>query len=175
MKFEETKTYENLQKALTGEATAHLKYQFYQKQLSEFNKGYDNILNEIIHNEKEHGKIWFKILHNNTIPDNETNLLDAITGETYEANEMYIGFGKIAEEEGYKDIADLFNKVASIEKHHSQIFHKIKTEISTDIYDSIEQTDWKCLNCGYRVTGFNAPNNCPVCKHPQKYFTKEEK
>ena len=167
-----TQTKENLQKALTGEALAHLKYQFYQKKLSEFNKSYDNILSEIIHNEKEHGEIWFKLLHDGEIPANETNLLDAIAGETKEATELYINYGKTAHEEGLIEISKLFYEIASIEAHHSEIFTKIKEEITAKNYYTT-QTTWKCLNCGYELKDTTAPSECPVCKHPQKYFKNE--
>ena len=174
--FEKSKTYENLQKALTGEAIAHTKYQLYKSKLSDFNKGYDNILSEIIHNEKEHFEIWFKLLHNDVVPDNETNLLDAMKGEANECHNLYIEFGRTARTEGYDEIADLFFKVARIECKHRETFKQIKTEISDSKFyeDEKETTEWKCLNCGYQLDGFNAPKECSVCKHPQKYFTKEE-
>ena len=173
MKFEETETYKNLQKALQGEALAHLKYQWYKSQLSDFNKGYDNILDEIIHNEKEHGKIWFKTLHDG-MPNNNENLLDAIAGETYEATEMYIDFGNTANREGFTDIAKLFLMVANIEKHHAEKFKGIQEEINNDLFKGNEDTVWKCLNCGHIVKRKEAPVECPVCNHPQKYFTKKE-
>ena len=167
-----TQTEKNLEKALQGEALAHLKYQFYRSQLAKYNKGYEKQLDEIIHNEKEHGKIWFKKLHNGEVPDNLINLLDAIEGETYEHTEMYPHFAEIAEEEGFKDISVLFREVAVIEGNHSREFQSIREEIEKDYYN--EDCYWKCSNCGHiikSIDGF-APMECPVCNHPRKYFTK---
>ena len=172
MEFKQTETYKNLQKAFSGESKAHLKYQFYQKKLTNLNEKYATILDEIIHNEKEHGEIWFKLLHDDKMPDNEANLLDAIAGETYEATELYTSMGDTAKKEGFKEIAETFYKIAEIENHHSKIFKQIKKEISGDLFDNEEYCQWKCLNCGYIMEGFNAPDKCPVCKHPQKYITK---
>ena len=126
MKFENSETKKNLETAMQGEALAHLKYQFYRSKLIDYNKKYENILDEIIHNEKEHGKIWFKKLHNKEIPSNEINLIDAINGELYECNKMYIGFGRTARTEGFDDIANLFFEVAKIECNHADTFKKIK-------------------------------------------------
>lgn len=178
MDLKGSKTEENLMKALQGEALAHLKYQFYKSKLVDVNKGYEHILDEIIHNEKEHGKIWFKTLHDGAVPDNITNLIDAIEGETYEANVMYKEFGDTAIEEGFKDIGELFHSVADIEAEHSHTFEVMKYEVSKSddlLYKSVndEDTIWKCLNCGHIVKGKSAPLECPVCKHPMKYFVKE--
>lgn len=169
-----SETYKNLQKAFSGEAKAHLKYQYYQKKLTNLNEKYQTVLDEIIHNEKEHGKIWFKVLHDGEIPENEANLIDAIAGETYEATEMYISMAETAKKEEYIALADLFYKVASIEQHHANRFKEIKKELTGDLFDSNEACTWKCLNCGYILTGFNAPYKCPVCEHLKKYFTKED-
>ena len=171
--IEGTETEENLMNALEGEALAHLKYQFYRSKLVDFNKGYETILDEIIHNEKEHGKLWFKLLHGGEVPDNLNNLIDAIAGETYEYREMYVGFGDTAHEEGFDEIAELFYQIAEIEGEHADIFDKIKTEITKEdeYYKSFEDCDkWKCLNCGHIVEGYSAPLECPICNHPQKYF-----
>jgi rubrerythrin len=174
--LEGTQTKENLETALHGEALAHLKYQFYRSKLVDFNKGYETILDEIIHNEKEHGKIWFKLLHDGGVPDNETNLLDAIEGETYEAEQMYQEFGDTAHEEGFNDIAELFYQVAEIESNHALTFETMKITVDDDkyLYKSFDDNDelFKCLNCGHIVKGKEAPKECPVCKHPQKYFTR---
>lgn len=172
--LENTQTKENLQKALQGEALAHLKYQFYKSKLVDFNKSYENVLDEIIHNEKEHGKIWFKLLHDGSVPDNETNLIDAIEGETYEYREMYTTFGDVAHEEGFDEIADLFYSVAEIEGNHADKFDGILLDIrkKEGYYKSVDESKWKCLNCGFVFDGKNAPTVCPVCKHPQKYFTR---
>jgi rubrerythrin len=161
---------------LQGEALAHLKYQWYKKKLTEFNQGYENILNEIIHNEKEHGEIWFKSLHNNELPDNLTTLTDAISGEHWECHKKYTSYGRTARTEGFNDIAELFFKIAEIECHHAETFKEIHKEITNGkifIQDK-DTSQWKCLNCGHITDGKTAPTECPVCKHPQKYFIKEE-
>lgn len=174
MNFEKSKTKENLEKALQGEALAHLKYQFYRSQLSNASKQIESVLDEIVHNEKEHGKIWFKLLHDNEIPSDEENLLDAIRGETYEATQMYLKFAEIADEEGFDEISVLFRQVAEIEGHHSFVFEGILDEVESESYMSSDLLcEWKCLNCGHIVEGYYAPFECPVCKHSRKYFTKE--
>ncbi len=172
-KIKNTETEKNLKKALEGEALAHLKYQFYRSKLIDFNKEYETILDEIIHNEKEHGKIWFKLLHNGEVPNNEENLIDAIKGETYEYQEMYTSFGDTAKEEGLTGIAELFYQIAKIEGQHADTYDKIKQQISKkeEYYKSYEDcSEWKCLNCGHIVKGRDAPLECPICNHPQKYF-----
>lgn len=172
--LDNTQTKKNLETALQGEALAHLKYQFYRSKLVDFNKGYEIILDEIIHNEKEHGKIWFKKLHGGTVPDNELNLLDAIEGETYEYRKMYTSFGDVATEEGFTEIAELFYQIAEIEGRHSEVFSGILNEIKNEekYYESLDICKWKCLNCGHIVIGKEAPKECPICNHPQKYFVK---
>lgn len=172
MDLKGSKTEKNLMKALQGEALAHLKYQFYQSKLSEYNKEYGNLLDEIIHNEKEHGKIWFKKLHQDQVPDNITNLLDAIDGETFEHMSMYPEFTQTAEEEGFIEISNLFKEIGIIEGNHSKQFQTLKKEIETDYYK--DDVYWKCSNCGHihKSIDGKAPVECPVCKHPQKYFTK---
>lgn len=170
--LKDTQTEKNLYRAFTGEALAHLKYQFYKSKLSEYSKEYETILDEIIHNEKEHGKIWFKLL-NDGIQDNETNLLDAIHGETFEHTDMYPTFSKIAEEEGFHEIAELFKSVGEIEGTHAETFKMLQIQLKDDLlFKSYSTEKWKCLNCGYEYTGKNAPTECPVCKHPRKYFQK---
>ena len=178
VKFEESMTKKNLEKALQGEALAHLKYQFYKSQISKYSKEYENILDGIIHNEKEHGKIWFKKLHEGNVPDNLTNLLDAVTGETYEYTTMYKEFSEIAEEEGFHELSQLFHQVGDIENHHSKIFQDIYNKIQKQ--DSTfktlnDETEWECSNCGHIYTGRDAPEICPVCDHPMKYFKRVQK
>lgn len=173
MTFENSKTKQNLEKALQGESLAHLKYQFYRSKLSNISKEVEKELDEIIHNEKEHGKIWFKKLHSGEVPDNITNLKDAISGEQYEAYHMYLDFATEADEEGYEDIAKLFREVAAIEAKHAEKFETILKEIEENtLFEEKEQTKWKCLNCGHIYAGEKPPETCPVCDHPQKYFTK---
>lgn len=173
MEFEKSQTKKNLETALQGEALAHLKYQFYKKGITNINEKYNGIFDEIIHNEKEHGKIWFKLLHNKEVPSNEINLIDAIKSELKECTEMYTEFGRKAKEEGFEEISNLFYQIAKIECNHHSMFKEIKKELQEDLFKSDKQTtEWKCLNCGHIVEGYSAPNVCPVCEHPQKYFIK---
>jgi len=174
MDFEKSQTKQNLEKALQGEALAHLKYQWYKKRLTNINEKYANILDEIIHNEKEHGEIWFKKLHNGLMPNTEESLIDAITGERQECHDKYIKMGKTARTEGYNEIADLFFNIAQIECHHTETFKDIQEEIQEgNLFEQPNDTSqWKCLNCGHITEGQKPPKECPVCKHPQKYFTK---
>lgn len=170
-----TKTEKNLQTALQGEALAHLKYQFYRSMISSYSKNYEQMLDEIIHNEKEHGKIWFKALNGNTIPSTAENLLDAYIGEKKEHMEMYPHFSRVAKEEGFDEISELFDRIGKIEGEHMELFGNIMKERDNDTpFTSLkEDTTWKCLNCGYKYEGINALDECPVCKHPRKYFTKQ--
>lgn len=174
MNFQNSQTKKNLEAALKGEALAHLKYQFYKSQLSNISKEIESELDEIIHNEKEHGKIWFKQLHDGAVPDNEANLLDAIEGELYEHSAMYPEFAKKAFEEGFDEIGNLFSGVAEIEGRHAENFENILKNIKEDkLFLNKEKTDWICLNCGHIVHGvMEAPEECPICKHPQKYFIR---
>lgn len=168
-----TKTEENLKEAMKGEALAHLKYQFYRSQISDTCKEYEQILDEIVHNEKEHGKIWFKLLQDGVISSNIDNLIDAIAGEMYECSGMYIEFSEVAREEGFEDIAELFEKVAKIECSHADKFNELKKNIiDRKLFTSSKETCWKCLNCGHMIMSENAPECCPVCNHPQKYFKR---
>ena len=171
MELKGTKTEKNLQKALQGEALAHLKYQWYKSQLGNLSKEYEKILDEIVHNEKEHGKIWFKALHNGSMPNDLDNLLDSYEGEKLEHLEMYPHFSRVAEEEGFKDISRLFYQIGLIEGYHMEQFQQLREHLG-DVHKSSEEVVWKCLNCGYKVKGEDAPDVCPVCNHPRKYFTK---
>ena len=179
MELKGSKTEKNLETALQGEALAHLKYQFYRSSISNYSKEYEQILDEIVHNEKEHGKIWFKQLHDGKVPDDANNLLDAYLGEKYEHLEMYPEFSKVAYEEGFTEIGKLFEEIAKIEGYHMLQFEQMRENVVKDIafYGSIEDgkvlpVDWKCLNCGYHYNGNEALEKCPVCNHPMKYFIK---
>lgn len=174
MNLEGTETKKNLELALKGEALAHLKYQFYRSMIGNLSKEYESILDEIVHNEKEHGKIWFKLLHDGVVPVDDVNLADAIAGECYEFAEMYPEFGRIAREEGFEDIAELFEEVAVIEGRHADVFRSLKDSVEEDsiFVDDNLNTEWKCLNCGFVVEGGFAPEVCPICSHPQKYFVR---
>lgn len=174
MKFKESETYKNLQKAFQAEAMAHLKYQFYKSQLADVSKDIENHLDEIVHNEKEHGKIWFKQLHNGKLPSDIDNIIDAINGEMNEFEHMYPDFAKVAFDEGFDDIGKLFLSVAMIEEDHGKKFSDI-LELVKDkkLFKDVTKQDWICLNCGHveRNTKY-APTVCSVCKHPQKYFVR---
>lgn len=172
MDFKESQTYENLKTAFSGEAQAHAKYQYYASQAKK--DGYEQIkeiFEETAHNEKEHAKIWFKLLHNKEMPDTIDNLIDAIAGEHYEASQMYIDFYKTAQDEGYDDIANLFLQVSNIERAHEKRYEVLLDNIRhNSIFHKDDSINWKCSNCGFTYVGRNAPAQCPVCAHPQAYF-----
>lgn len=162
-------------KAFEGEAKAHLKYQFYKSQISNLSKEFEEELDEIIHNEKEHGKIWFKYLHDGVIPDNKINIKDAMMGENEEFSIMYPEFARIAREEGFEDIAESFENVATIEGNHRDKFSEIFNNIEkNNMFEDENSKYWKCKNCGYIFYGNIAPKECPVCHHPQKYFVRDD-
>ena len=172
-----SKTEENLKTALAGESQARVKYEWYASQAKK--DGYvqiKDIFQESSDNEKEHAKIWFKLLHGGKVPDTETNLLDAVAGENYEWTEMYDGFAKTAREEGFDDIADLFEKAASVEKVHEERYQKLFDNIKAGkVFKKDEEIAWKCNNCGYIHYGSEAPDVCPLCDHPQAHFRKQDK
>lgn len=170
--FKESKTYKNLQEAFSGEAQAYTKYMFYASKARK--DGYEQmgaIFEETAENEKEHAKIWFKLLHDGAVPETTDNLEDAIAGENYETNEMYKKFAKVAREEGFEEIAQKFEGVGGIEKEHEARYKKLLKNIDDDVvFKSDKVTVWKCRNCGYIFTGDKAPEVCPVCAHPQSFF-----
>lgn len=167
-----TQTEANLQAAFAGESQARNKYTYYASKAKK--DGYVQIaqlFEETAANEKEHAKIWFKLLHDGQIPSTEENLLDAAEGEYYEWTDMYDGFAKTAAEEGFKDIAALFTKVAAIEKMHEERYRKLLENVKGGlVFSKDEEQIWECSNCGHIVVGKKAPEVCPVCKHPQSYF-----
>lgn len=174
MEFKNSETFKNLKTALQGEALAHLKYQFYRSKISNTSKDLEQHFDEIIHNEKEHAKIWFKLLNEGKVPDNKENLLDAINGETVEHKIMYPNFAKVAYDEGFNKIGDLFSAVAEIEGQHADEFSEMLKNIEEDrLFKDEEEWDWICLNCGHIYSGKEAPKKCPVCNHPQKYFVRD--
>ena len=172
MDFKKSQTYKNLQTAFAGESQAHAKYQYYASQAKK--DGYEqikDIFEETAHNEKEHAKVWFKLLHDEKIPDTIENLVDAIAGEHYEASEMYIDFYKTAQEEGYNDIATLFFEVAKIEQAHCNRYEVLLNNVRKNtVFHKDDDIEWICSNCGHTYRGRNAPASCPVCKHPQAFF-----
>ncbi len=172
MNLKGTKTEKNLLAAFAGESQAYTKYGYYASKAKK--DGFvqiGNLFEETAHNEKEHAKIWFKLLHDGAVPGTMDNLKDAAAGENYEWTDMYAGFAKDAEEEGFDDIARLFRGVAAIEKEHEERYRKLLANIEGGIVFSRDgDTIWKCGNCGHIVVGKKAPEICPVCAHPQAYF-----
>lgn len=167
-----TKTEKNLQTAFAGESQAHTKYQYYASKAKK--DGYVQmaaIFEETSRNEKEHAKIWFKLLHGGSVPGTMDNLADAAAGENYEWTDMYAGFAKEAREEGFADIAAKFEMVAAIEKEHEERYRKLLKNIEDKVVFSRDgDCVWQCANCGHIVVGKAAPGICPVCDHPQSYF-----
>ena len=174
--LKDSKTWKNLQTAFAGESQAHTKYLYYASKARK--EGYvqiGDIFEATAKNEKEHAKIWFKFLHGGAVPETTENLLDAATGENFEWTDMYDGFAKTAEEEGFKEIAFLFEKVGAIEKAHEERYRKLLGNIKEGIVFSRDgDAIWECSNCGHIVIGPKAPELCPVCKHPKSYFKLRE-
>ena len=172
MNLKGSRTEANLQAAFAGESMARNKYDYYASKARK--DGYVQIaelFEETARNEKEHAKMWFKLLHDNGIPGTEVNLKDAADGENYEWTDMYATFAKEAEEEGFKDIAFLFRGVAGVEKEHEERYLKLLANVKEGIvFSRDEDMLWHCGNCGHVVIGKKAPEVCPVCAHPQSYF-----
>jgi rubrerythrin len=166
-----TKTEANLKAAFAGESMAHTKYLYYASKAKA--DGYEQIgeiFTETALNEKEHAKLWFKLLHGG-VPTTTVNLQDAASGENYEWSDMYKTFAKEAKEEGFDEIAHMFEGVADVEAKHEERYLKLLSNINEGIVFSRDgDTIWKCRNCGHIHFGKNAPEVCPVCAHPQKYF-----
>lgn len=171
MELKGSKTEKNLMTAFAGESQARNKYTYFASQAKK--EGFEqiqNIFNETANNEKEHAKIWFKLLHDGIKPTAE-NLVEAAAGEHYEWTEMYADFAKVAKEEGFTKIAYLFEAVSKIEKTHEDRYLALLANVQKDkVFAKDESTIWICLNCGYLSVGKCAPKVCPVCDHPQAYF-----
>ena len=171
MDLKGTKTEKNLMAAFAGESQAYTKYTYYASKAKK--DGYvqiGNLFAETAANEKEHAKIWFKLLHDG-MPATLNNLADAANGENYEWTDMYAGFAADAKAEGFDHIAFLFEEVAKIEKEHEERYRKLIENIEGGLVFSRDgDSIWKCSNCGHIVVGKNAPEVCPVCAHPQSYF-----
>ena len=167
-----SKTEANLLTAFAGESQARNKYTYYASKAKK--DGFVQIaklFEETAANEKEHAKIWFKLLHGGRIADTETNLADAANGENFEWTEMYPTFAKEAKEEGFDHIAFLFEEVAKIEKEHEERYKKLLKNVKDGlVFSKDNDTVWICSNCGHIVIGKNAPEVCPVCAHPKAYF-----
>lgn len=172
-----TKTEANLKVAFAGEAQAATKYAYYASKAKK--EGYvqiANIFEETSGNEKEHAKLWFKLLHDGEVPGTPANLADAADGENYEWTDMYATFAKEAREEGFDKIAFLFDGVAKVEKEHEERYRKLFKNIEEKIVFSRDgDCIWQCLNCGHIHIGKEAPKLCPVCAHPQAYFQIAER
>lgn len=167
-----SKTAANLAAAFAGESQARNKYTYYASKAKK--EGYEQIaaiFEETAGNEKEHAKMWFKLLHNNEVPDTITNLTDAAEGENFEWTEMYAEFAKVAKEEGFSEIAYWFKAVGDIEKEHEERYRKLLANVKAgEVFEKVGENQWKCRNCGHIYTGKTAPKVCPVCTHPQAYF-----
>ena len=167
-----TRTEANLQAAFAGESQARNKYTYYASAARK--EGYVQIakfFEETAGNEKEHAKIWFKLLHDGAVADTATNLKDAAAGENYEWTEMYAEFAKVAKEEGFTRIATLFEMVGAIEKEHEERYNKLLKNLEEGmVFTRGEEMMWVCSNCGHIHFGKNAPELCPVCAHPKAYF-----
>ena len=167
-----TQTEVNLMTAFAGESQARNKYTYYASKAKK--EGYEQvaaIFEETAGNEKEHAKMWFKFLCGGEVPDTVTNLTDAANGENHEWTQMYADFAKVAEEEGFTDIANKFRLVGAIEKEHEERYRKLLGNIQGEtVFKKEESVVWVCRNCGHVHVGKSAPKVCPTCNHPQSYF-----
>ena len=172
MNLKGSKTEANLLTAFAGESQARNKYTYYASKAKK--DGYEqiaDIFTQTANNEKEHAKIWFKLLHDGAIPDTAANLADAAAGENYEWTEMYAEFAKAAKEEGFTRIAYLFEAVGKIEKEHEERYRKLLENVEGGLVFSKDgDMMWICRNCGHIHIGKTAPEVCPVCDHPKAYF-----
>ncbi len=172
MDLKGSKTEKNLMDAFAGESQARNKYTYYASKAKK--DGYEQIaaiFQETADNEKEHAKLWFKLLHDGDIPSTEENLADAAAGENYEWTDMYERMAQEAKEEGFTRIAYLFEAVGKIEKEHEERYKKLLANIEDKLVFSKDgDAIWKCRNCGHIVVGKEAPEVCPVCAHPKSFF-----
>ena len=169
-KYEGTKTEQNLRAAFSGESEARNKYTYFASVAKK--QGFEQIAALFLktaENEKEHAKMWFKELEG--LGDTAANLLSAAEGENYEWTDMYDGFAKTAEEEGFTELAKKFRMVAAIEKHHEERYRALLKNVETAaVFENSEVKVWECRNCGHITVGTKAPEVCPVCAHPQSFF-----
>ncbi len=169
-----TKTWANLAEAYSGESQARNKYTYFASAARK--EGYNQIaaiFEETADNEKEHAKLWFKLLHGGSVPKTLENLTIAAGGEHYEWNDMYARMAKEAREEGFDDIAKLFDGVAAIEKSHEERYMRLHQRIEmNEVFKRAGVNAWICGNCGHIHYGGGAPEVCPVCAHPQAYFVE---
>lgn len=172
MEFESSQTKKNLEYAFAGESQACVKYGYYASQAKK--DGYvqiQNIFTETSGNEREHAKLWFKLLHNGGVPTTVENLRDAAAGEHEEWTEMYREFAETARAEGFDEIAARFELVGKVEKEHEERYLALLDRIEKgEVFKRGDLVAWKCGNCGYIHIGTEAPEVCPVCAHPRSYF-----
>ena len=177
MELKGSKTEKNLMEAFAGESQARNKYTYYAAQAKK--DGYvqiSRIFEETANNEKEHAKIWFKLLHGGKVADTLTNLEDAANGENYEWTDMYATFAKEAREEGFNDIALLFENVAKIEKDHEDRYRKLFANIKEGVvFEKDNSIIWECGNCGFAYEVKKAVEVCPVCAHTKSFFFEKPK
>ena len=178
MELKGSKTEKNLMEAFAGESQARNKYTYFASKAKK--EGYEQIaaiFQETADNEKEHAKLWFKLLNGGEIGTTEENLKAAAEGENYEWTDMYERMAKEAREEGFDHIAFLFDGVAKIEKEHEERYKKLLENVKDGkVFEAGEIKIWKCRNCGHIVVGTKAPEICPICAHPKAYFEiKSEK
>ncbi len=170
MNLKGTKTEQNLMAAFAGESQARNKYTYFASVAKK--EGYEQIsalFTKTADNEKEHAKMWFKLL--GELGNTAENLAAAAAGENYEWTDMYATFAKEADEEGFPEIAAKFRAVALIEKAHEERYRKLLSNVEMQqVFEKGEQTMWECRNCGHLVMGKKAPEVCPVCVHPKSYF-----
>ena len=172
MELKGSKTEQNLKDAFAGESPARNKYTYYASKAKK--EGYNIIVakfEETANNEKEHAKLWFKLLHNGSVPSTEENLRDAAAGENFEWTDMYERMAKETDAEGFTKIAEMFRGVGQIEKNHEERYKALLNALCEGrIFSRPTKVVWECANCGCRVESPLAPEKCPVCDHPQAYF-----
>ena len=175
MELKGSKTEQNLMTAFAGESQARNKYTYFASKARK--EGYEQIaaiFEETANNEKEHAKLWFKALNGGEVPSTLDNLNAAADGENYEWTDMYAEFAKTAKEEGFNELAFLFESVGKIEKEHEERYRKLIKNIEEGlVFSSDGDTIWVCRNCGHVVIGKKAPAVCPVCKHPESFFERK--
>ena len=175
MELKGSQTEKNLWAAFAGESQARNKYTYYASKAKK--DGFEQIsriFTETADNEKEHAKIWFKLLHGGEIGSTVENLKDAAAGEKYEWTDMYAGFAATAQEEGFAEIAAKFSMVGNVEKAHEERYNKLAERVEKgEVFERAGVKVWKCLNCGHLHVGPTAPAVCPVCNHPQSYFEEQ--
>ena len=172
MELKGSKTEKNLMEAFAGESQARNKYTYFASKAKK--EGYEQIaaiFQETADNEKEHAKLWFKLLNGGDVSSTEENLLAAAQGENFEWTDMYERMAAEAKEEGFDRIAYLFTEVGKIEKEHEERYRKLlETVKDGKVFEAGEVKIWKCRNCGHIVVGTKAPEVCPVCSHPKSFF-----